>query len=71
MSKAKNIQVLKPLFRTREVLEEIEDCLEKGWTGIGYKTEEFEEKWKVFTNFNNCHFLNSASSAAFSPNSSP
>jgi len=62
MSKAKNIQVLKPLFRTREVLEEIEDCLEKGWTGIGYKTEEFEEKWKVFTNFNNCHFLNSASS---------
>ena len=62
MSKEKNIQVLKPLFRTREVLEEIEDCLEKGWTGIGYKTEEFEEKWKVFTNFNNCHFLNSASS---------
>ena len=62
MSKEKNIQVLKPFFRTREVLEEIEDCLEKGWTGIGYKTEEFEEKWKLFTNFNCCHFLNSASS---------
>lgn len=56
------IQVLKPFFRTEEVLEEIRLCLEKGWTGMGYKTEEFEEKFKEFTGLNSCHFLNSATS---------
>ena len=35
----KNIQVFKPYFRTDQVLDEIRECLEKGWTGIGYKTD--------------------------------
>jgi dTDP-4-amino-4,6-dideoxygalactose transaminase len=58
----KTIQVFKPFFRTDEVLDSIRDCLEKGWTGIGYKTEEFEEKWKEYSGLKNCHFLNSATS---------
>ena len=38
----------------------IRECLEKGWTGLGYKTVEFEEKWKEYTGLENAHFLNSA-----------
>ena len=58
----KKINVLKPKFRTKEILEQIEECLEKGWTGMGFKTTEFEEAWKEYTNLSNAHFLNSATS---------
>lgn len=58
----KVIQVLKPSFRIDEVLSEIRECLEKGWTGIGFKTEQFEEAWKQYSGFKYAHFLNSASS---------
>jgi len=54
------IQVLKPLYRTDEVLEEIRACLEIGWTGAGFKTDEIEEKWRDYTGLPYSHFLNSA-----------
>ena len=57
----KNIQVLKPKFRVDECLSEIKECLDLGWTGMGYKTIEFENQWKSYTGLNNAHFLNSAS----------
>ena len=38
----KKINVLKPKFRTKKILTVIEECLDKGWTGMGFKTEEFE-----------------------------
>lgn len=56
----KNIQLFTPSFRTDECLAEIKECLDKGWTGLGYKTVEIEEKWKEYTGLNNAHFLNSA-----------
>lgn len=59
---SKTIQVLKPHFRVDEVLSEIRECLEIGWTGIGFKTEQFETAWKEFSGFNHAHFLNSATS---------
>ena len=52
-----SIKLFQPLFRKEEVLEEIEDCLDKGWTGIGYKTDQFEELWCEYTKLKNCHFL--------------
>jgi dTDP-4-amino-4,6-dideoxygalactose transaminase len=55
-----NIQVLKPFFRVEECLEEIRDCLDKSWTGMGYKTNILEKKWCEFTNLPYAHFLNSA-----------
>ena len=58
----KKINVLKPKFRTKEILEQIEECLENGWTGMGFKTTEFEEAWKEYTKLPNAHFLNSATS---------
>jgi len=57
-----NINVLKPKYRTDEVLDSIKSCLETGWTGMGNKTVEFENVWKRSTLFNNALFVNSATS---------
>lgn len=54
------IQVLKPKYHVEECLNEIRECLEIGWTGLGFKTVEFENKWKQYTGHENAHFLNSA-----------
>ncbi|MEI7590454.1 MAG: aminotransferase class V-fold PLP-dependent enzyme [Deltaproteobacteria bacterium] len=56
------IQVLKPYFRVDETISEIKECLEKGWTGIGFKTEQFEVAWKKYSGFEYAHFINSATS---------
>lgn len=56
----RKIQLFVPTFRTDECLEEIRECLEKGWTGLGFKTVELEEKWKEFTGLPYAHYLNSA-----------
>lgn len=56
------IQLFKPVYRVKETLESIRECLEKGWTGLGYKTVEFEEAWKNYTELPHAHFLNSATS---------
>jgi len=49
-----------PTYRIDECLAEIRQCLEVGWTGLGYKTVEFEEAWKKYTGLSHAHFLNSA-----------
>jgi dTDP-4-amino-4,6-dideoxygalactose transaminase len=54
-----SINVFRPKFHTEEILEEIRECLDKGWTGLGFKTVLFEEKWKEYTGYENAHFLNS------------
>lgn len=54
-----SIQVLKPKFHVNECLEQVKECLEKGWTGMGYKTVEFEEEWKKYTGHKYAYYLNS------------
>jgi dTDP-4-amino-4,6-dideoxygalactose transaminase len=54
------IQLFTPTFRVQECLDEIRICLESGWTGLGFKTVEFEEAWKSYTGHRHAHFLNSA-----------
>lgn len=51
------IQVFKPKYRIKEVLKEIEECLEIGWTGLGFKTEQLEEAWKSYTSLDHAHFV--------------
>lgn len=51
------IQVFKPKYRVDEVLEEIKECLEIGWTGLGFKTEQLEQAWNNYTGFENSHFV--------------
>lgn len=55
-----NLQVLKPIYRKKEILDQIEECLDKSWTGAGFKTDEFETKFKEHTGFEFAHLLNSA-----------
>lgn len=52
-------QLFVPNFRVEETLAEIRECLEKGWTGLGYKTLEIESKWKEYTGHKYAHFISS------------
>ncbi len=56
----KNIQVLKPFYRTEEILAHIKECCDIGWTGIGGKMVDFENAWKEYSGAKTCHMLNSA-----------
>lgn len=54
------VQLFVPTFEIDACLAGIRECLEKGWTGLGFKTIEFEEAWKAYTGLTHAHFLNSA-----------
>jgi|APSaa5957512493_1039668.scaffolds.fasta_scaffold61002_2 dTDP-4-amino-4,6-dideoxygalactose transaminase len=62
-----NIPLFKTYFRKEEVLSEIGECLDSGWTGIGYQTEEFERLWCDYSKFNYRHFLNSTDNKINNP----
>jgi len=57
-----SINLFVPKFRNDEITSHIIECLEKGWTGLGFKTIQIEKKWKEYTGFYNAHFLNSNTS---------
>lgn len=59
------IQLFRPKFDTDACLEEIRECLDKGWTGMGFKTVELEEKWKEYTGLNNAYYLNSSTAGLY------
>jgi len=54
-----NIPLFKPNYDVNACLKEIKECLEKGWTGIGYKTELFETAFGEYIENKYCHFVNS------------
>lgn len=56
------INVLKPKYKTEEILEALRECFNSGWTGMGNKTVEFENVWKTYSDFENALFVNSATS---------
>lgn len=58
-----SIQMFRPVYDVDECISNIKDCLEKGWTGKGYKTIEFENKWKEYTGAKNAHFLTTGTAA--------
>src|SRR5215204_4123583 len=60
MDKPDPIHLFVPTFRVDEVLAEIRECLEKGWTGLGYKTVAFEQAWREYSGLPHAHFLGSA-----------
>lgn len=59
------IQVFRPSYEVEECLSEIRECLELGWTGMGFKTEKFEEEWKKYTGLSNAYYLNSATAGLY------
>ncbi|HEY1720578.1 MAG TPA: aminotransferase class V-fold PLP-dependent enzyme [Magnetospirillaceae bacterium] len=54
------VELFVPTFAIDECLEGIRECLERGWTGSGFKTIEFENAWKNYTGHATAHFLSSA-----------
>lgn len=54
-----SIQLFIPKFRIDACLSEIRECLEKGWTGLGFKTNLFEKSWMDYTGLKHAHFLSS------------
>lgn len=54
------IQVFRPKYEVEECLKEIRECLEMGWTGLGFKTVQFEDCWKEYTGHPFAYFINSA-----------
>jgi dTDP-4-amino-4,6-dideoxygalactose transaminase len=52
-------QLFVPHFRVDECLEQIRECLVKGWTGLGFKTVEMEKAWGDYTGLPHSHFLSS------------
>ncbi|MBI4870399.1 MAG: DegT/DnrJ/EryC1/StrS family aminotransferase [Candidatus Riflebacteria bacterium] len=55
----KPIQLFVPTFDVEACLSEIRECLEIGWTGLGFKTTQFEQGWRTYTGLPNAHFVNS------------
>ncbi len=53
------IQVLKPKFHVDECLDAVKECLEMGWTGMGFKTVQLEDEWKKYTGHKFAYYLNS------------
>lgn len=58
-----NIQLFVPDFDVEACLAGIRECLERGWTGDGFKTLEFEKAWREYTGFPNALFTNSCTAA--------
>jgi len=56
------VRLFTPTFDIDNCLAEIRQCLEIGWTGAGFKTDEFESAWGVETQLQNSLFLSSNSS---------
>ena len=54
------IQLFKAKYEVEECLAEIRECLEVGWTGLGFKTVQFEDAWKEYTGLPFAHFTNSS-----------
>lgn len=54
------IQLFVPSFSVEECLSEIRECLENGWTGLGFKTLEIERLWNDYTGLPHSHFVSSA-----------
>ena len=53
------IQLFAPSFNIDRCLAEVRICLEKGWTGIGFKTVEFEQHFCAYIGAPFGHFVNS------------
>lgn len=54
------IQLFKAKYEVEECLAEIRECLEVGWTGLGFKTVQFEDAWKNYTGLPFAHYTNSS-----------
>ena len=57
------IRLFRPTFDVSACLAELKDCLEQGWTGPGFKTDQFEAEWKEYSGLPNACYVNSCTAA--------
>jgi len=57
------VQLFVPTFVVNDCLAHVRDCLERGWTGMGYKTAEFEERFADWSKLPRGVFLSSCTAA--------
>jgi len=57
------IPIFKPHYNTKEILSELEKIFTSGWTGLGPKTAEFEERTAEFLDVDYSVFVNSCTAA--------
>lgn len=57
-----HIRLFRPTFRVEECLREVRECLDAGWTGIGFKTEQFEKEFSAYLGVGLSYFTNSSTS---------
>lgn len=57
------INLFEPVFDIDACLVQLRECLEKGWTGMGFKTVEIEQAWKEYIGAPHALFLNSCTAA--------
>lgn len=53
------IQLFCADFDVEACLAQVRECLERGWTGMGFKTVEFEDAWKAYTGLPHAYYTNS------------
>lgn len=58
-----NLPLFVPEFDVEACLAGVRECLERGWTGDGFKTLELENAWKKYAGFENALFTNSGTAA--------
>jgi dTDP-4-amino-4,6-dideoxygalactose transaminase len=59
------IQLFKASFDVDACLAQVRECLEKGWTGMGFKTVEFEDAWKKYTGHKYAYYVNSSTAGLY------
>lgn len=57
------IRLFRPTFDVDACLKELKECLEEGWTGPGFKTDQLEAEWKEYTGLKNAYYVNSCTAA--------
>ena len=57
------IQLFKASFDVEACLAQVRECLEKGWTGMGYKTVNAEGAFYVFPKIEDPDFVKKAADA--------
>lgn len=56
-------QLFKPFYRTDEILERLRPVLDRGWTGYGPHSKQFESQWSDYLGVKHSHFVNSCTAA--------
>lgn len=57
------MQVLRPTYRTDEIIEALRPVLDSGWTGTGPKCAEMERAWSDYTGLPHSLFVSSCTAA--------